>query len=170
MDFDVKVLPVLSSVILQLISTLILFFILRHFLHEPVTKHMNERQDKIQKDIDGAKDLKGEALGLKEEYELRINEAKAEGQEIMESARKRGDEIKDDIVNEAKLEANGIIERARKEIGREKEKALEEIKQETGNMALLIASKVIDEEMDMNLQKDLIDKFIDEVGMEKWQN
>jgi len=37
-------------------------------------------------------------------------------------------------------------------------------------MALLIASKVIDEELDVNLQQDLINKFIDEVGTDKWQN
>ncbi|MCR2044701.1 F0F1 ATP synthase subunit B [Anaerosalibacter massiliensis] len=170
MEFVVNVIPKLSSMILQLIATVILFFILKHFLHEPVSKYMNERQNKIQNDIDDAKSLKGEALELKTQYEISINEAKAEGQEIIESARKRGEEIKEDIIKEAKVEADGIIERARKEIEREKEKALDEIKVQAGDMAILIASKVIDEELDTNLQNDLIDKFIDEVGMDKWQN
>lgn len=170
MEFVINIIPKLSSMVLQLIATVILFFILKHFLHEPVSKYMNERQNKIQNDIDDAKSLKGEALELKTQYETSINEAKAEGQEIIESARKRGEEIKEDIIKEAKVEADGIIERARKEIEREKEKALDEIKVQAGDMAILIASKVIDEELDTNLQNDLIDKFIDEVGMDKWQN
>ena len=170
MDIDVRVIPQLLSMILQLISTLILFLVLKHFLHEPVSKFMNERKNKIQSDIDDAKALKGEAIELKSEYEAKISEAKAEGQEIIESARKRGEEIKEDIINEAKVEADGIIDRARKEIDREKEKALDEIKLQAGDMALLIASKVMDEKLDVNLQQDLINKFIDEVGTDKWQN
>lgn len=170
MDFDIRVLPISSSMILQLVATVILFFILKHFLHEPVSNYMKERKNRIQNDIDGAKALKEEAIELKSEYEAKINEAKAEGQEIIESARKRGEEIKEDIINEAKVEADGIIDRARKEIDREKEKALNDIKLQAGDMALLIASKVIDEELDVNLQQDLINKFIDEVGTDKWQN
>ena len=170
MDFDIRVLPISSSMILQLVATVILFFILKHFLHEPVSNYMKERKNRIQNDIDGAKALKEEAIELKSEYEAKINEAKAEGQEIIESARKRGEEIKEDIINEAKVEADGIIDRARKEIDREKEKALDEIKLQAGDMALLIASKVIDEELDVNLQQDLINKFIDEVGTDKCQN
>ena len=170
MDFDIRVLPISSSMILQLVATVILFFILKHFLHEPVSNYMKERKNRIQNDIDGAKALKEEAIELKSEYEAKINEAKAEGQEIIESARKRGEEIKEDIINEAKVEADGIIDRARKEIDREKEKALNDIKLQAGDMALLIASKVIDEELDISLQQDLINKFIDEVGTDKWQN
>lgn len=170
MDFDVRVLPQLSSMILQLIATVVLFFILRHFLYKPVSKFMNERKEGIQSDIDDAKALKSEAIELKSEYELKINEAKAEGQKIIEDSRKRGEEIKQDIVNEARVEANSIMEKARVEIEREKEKALEEIKLQAGEMAILIASKVIDKNLDMNLQKDMIDKFVDEVGVDKWQN
>lgn len=170
MEFDIRVIPQLSSMILQLISTLLLFFILRHFLYKPVSKFMNDRKEGIQGDIDDAKALKNEAIELKSEYELKINEAKTEGQKIIEDSRKRGEEIKQDIVNEARVEANGIMEKARVEIEREKEKALEEIKLQAGEMAILIASKVIDKNLDMNLQKDMIDKFVDEVGVDKWQN
>ncbi|SHH42888.1 F0F1 ATP synthase subunit B [Sporanaerobacter acetigenes] len=170
MDFDVRVLPQLSSMILQLIATVVLFFILRHFLYKPVSKFMNERKEGIQSDIDDAKALKSEAIELKSEYEFKINEAKTEGQKIIEDSRKRGEEIKQDIVNEARVEANSIMEKARVEIEREKEKALEEIKLQAGEMAILIASKVIDKNLDMNLQKDMIDKFVDEVGVDKWQN
>lgn len=170
MDFDVRVLPQLSSMILQLIATVVLFFILRHFLYKPVSKFMNERKEGIQSDIDDAKALKSEAIELKSEYEFKINEAKTEGQKIIEDSRKRGEEIKQDIVREARVEANSIMEKARVEIEREKEKALEEIKLQAGEMAILIASKVIDKNLDMNLQKDMIDKFVDEVGVDKWQN
>lgn len=170
MEFDVRVIPELSSMLLQLFATLILFLILRHFLYKPVTKFMNERSEKIQNDIDGAKALKSEAAEIKADYEGRISTAKAEGQEIIEKSRKRGEEIKESILAEAKEEADGILAKARMEIEREKEKALEEIKLQAGEMAVLIAEKVIDSNIDITKQSDLIDKFVDEVGVNKWQN
>ncbi len=170
MDIDVRVIPDWTSMIQVIISVVLLYFILRHFLYEPVSKFMKERKENIQKDIDGAKVLKGEANTLKEQYELKINEANKEGQEIIEASRQRGEELKQDIVNEAKIEAEGIVERAKREIELEKEKALQDIKLQAGDMAILIASKIIDQNMDMNVQKDSIDKFINEVGMDKWQS
>lgn len=169
-NFEIRLEPDWISMLLIFISVVILYFILRHFLYEPVSKFMRERQENIQKDIDGAKTLKKDATALRNQYELKINEAHAEGQEIIETSRRRGKELKEDILEDAREEAQSIVDRARREIELEKEKALQEIKLQAGDMAILIASKVVDEQVDMNVQQDMIDKFIDEVGMEKWQS
>lgn len=166
---NVRVLPELSSVILTLIATFILFLGLRKLLYKPVSKILNDRKENIKNEIDGAKEIRQEAMKLKDEYEARIAEARQETQEIIESGRKRGEEVKESIVTEAKEEANSIIEKAKKEIEAEKEKALLDIKTQSGEMAILIASKIIQEEMDSTKQQKLINKFVDEVGSQKWQ-
>lgn len=169
-NFVINLEPNWISIIQVTISVVILYFILRHFLYEPVSKFMRERQENIQKDINGAKTLKKDATALRNQYELKINEAHAEGQEIIETSRRRGKELKEDILEDAREEAQSIVDRARREIELEKEKALQEIKLQAGDMAILIASRIVDEQVDMNVQQDMIDKFIDEVGMEKWQS
>ncbi|MBZ2174919.1 F0F1 ATP synthase subunit B [Schnuerera sp. xch1] len=166
---NVRVLPELSSVILTLIATFILFLGLRKLLYKPVSKILNDRKENIKNEIDEAKEIRQEAMKLKDEYEARIAEARQETQEIIESGRKRGEEVKESIVTEAKEEANSIIEKAKKEIEAEKEKALLDIKTQSGEMAILIASKIIQEEMDSTKQQKLINKFVDEVGSQKWQ-
>lgn len=170
MDIVVRALPELVPVLLSWVSLLLLYLMLRHFLYEPVTKALNDRKEKIQTNIEDAKVLKEEAESLRVEYESRINLAKKESQEIIESARKRGDELKEDIVKEAKKEAEGILDRARREISREKGLAFQEIKSQAGEMAILIASKIMEEQINVDKQNILIDKFIDEVGSSKWQN
>lgn len=169
MDIDVRVLPEPLAVVLTLAQFLILCFILWKLLYKPVSKMLNERKENIQKDIDGAKELREEAVKLKEDYESRIAQSRKEAQEIIESGRKRGEEVKENIVEEAKEEANSIIKKAKREIEAEKEKALLEIKAQSGEMALLIASKIIEEDMNSDKHKKLIDKFVDEVGNQKWQ-
>ncbi|HSH35889.1 F0F1 ATP synthase subunit B [Schnuerera sp.] len=168
--FDVRVIPDLLSVVLTWIALLILFFGLRKLLYKPVSNILNKRKEKIQNDIDGAKTLKEEAMTLKSDYESKLLEAKQETQEIIENGRKRGEEIKEDIIAEAKKEAENIVEKAKREIQAEREKALLDVKMQAGEMAVLIASKIIDKNVDMASQQDLIEKFVDEVGTKEWQN
>lgn len=170
MDIVVRALPELSSMILAWVALLLLYLMLRHFLYKPVSKALNDRKEKIQSDIDGAKVLKEEAESLRDDYESRINLAKKESQEIIESARKRGEELKEGILVEARKEAENIVDRARREIDREREVAFQEIKSQAGEMAILIASKIMEEQITMGRQNTIIDKFIDEVGSSKWQS
>lgn len=170
MDIVVRALPELSSVILAWVALLLLYIMLRHFLYNPVNEFLSKRKEKIQSDIDGAKVLKEEAETLRKDYESRISLAKKESQEIIESARKRGEELKQGIVFEARKEADSIIDRARREVVREKEAAFQQIKTQAGEMAILIASKIMEDEINADKQSALIDKFIDEVGTSKWQN
>ena len=170
MEIQVLALPVVSSMILAWVALAILYFGLRHFMYKPVSEFLQNRKDKIKSDVEGAKLLKEEAISLRDDYESRIDLAKKESQEIVEGARKRGEELKDDILSEAKKEAEGIVSRARKEIIRERETAMQDIKSQASELAILIASKIMEEEVKLDKQSNLIDKFIDEVGNSQWQS
>lgn len=167
---EVRALPEISGILISWVALFVLYIILNKFLHKPVSEFLQERKDKIRSDIDGAKVLQEEAIKLRDDYESRIDLAKKESQEILEGARKRGEELKEDIVVEARKEAEGIVSRARKEIIREREVALQSIKSQAGEMAILIASKIMEEEIKIDSQNNLINKFIDEVGKAQWQS
>jgi F-type H+-transporting ATPase subunit b len=170
MEIQVLALPSISSMILSWVALAILYFGLNKFLYKPVSEFLNERKEKIRSDIEGAKVLKEEAITLREDYESRIDLAKRESQDILESARKRGEELKENIVDEAKKEAEAIVSRARREIIREREVAMQDIKSQASEMAILIASKIMEQDIKMDTQNNLIDKFIDEVGTSQWQS
>ncbi|MGO1468534.1 MAG: F0F1 ATP synthase subunit B [Tissierella sp.] len=169
-DIKVLVLPQLVPMLIILVSVFILFMILKKFLHKPVTEFIQKRQENIETDIEDAKILKQEAIDLKAEYEDRIEKAKLEGQEIVESSRVRGTELEKTMLEDAKKESEKILERARIQIAREKEKAYDDVKKSAGEMAILIATKIMEKDIDLENQNILIDKFIDEVGSSKWQN
>nr|WP_300006062.1 F0F1 ATP synthase subunit B [Tissierella sp.] len=170
MEIQVLALPQLIPMIITLVSTFILFLILKKYLHKPVTDFIQKRQDDIATEISEAKALKQEAIDIRADYEGRIEKAKLEGQEIVESSRVRASELEKIMLAEAKIEADKAMDRARKEIMREKEKAYEDVKKSAGEMAILIASKIMEKDLDLENQNILIDKFIDEVGTSQWQN
>jgi len=166
----VRALPELMSVLISWATLFMLYLLLRKLLYKPVTKILNERQAKIQSNIDEAKHLKQEAEELRLSYESSIDQAKKESQEIIESARQRGEQLRESIINDARKEAEDIVARARKDIAKEKEIAFQDVRSQVGELAISIASRIMEEEINNKKQIDLIDKFIDEVGNSQWQN
>lgn len=57
-----------------------------------------------------------------------------------------------------------MLETAQSEIKSEKERALAEINNQVSELSVLIASKVLRKEISEQDQKDLIEKYIKEVG------
>ncbi len=166
---DIKVLPVGSSMLLTLGALLVLYFGLKKLLYKPVSEALSNRQEKIKSDIESAKAQREEAEALKSNYEAQIADAKREAQSIIENGRKRGEEVRADIIGKAEEDARSIVMKARREAEAEKERALMDIKSEAGDMAVLIASKILEENVEGN-QQHIIDNFINEVGNQKWQN
>ncbi|SDY67243.1 ATP synthase F0 subcomplex B subunit [Proteiniborus ethanoligenes] len=170
MDVQINVLPDLVNFSLQIAATIVLFLILRHFLFGPVSGFLNARKEKIAKDIDEAKLQREEANALRLEYESRIDEAKNEARVIVDSAKKRGEELKDQIVVEAKTEASNVLAKAKSDIQREREKTMADLKSEVVQIAMMAAEKVVEKSLDEKAHNDMINKFIDEVGEAQWQN
>jgi len=56
-----------------------------------------------------------------------------------------------------------MLEQAKSEIEREKLSALNELKNEVANLAIKAAGKIIDENMDEDKQKKIIDSFINQI-------
>lgn len=170
LDIVVEVIPVFKDMLMVWATLFILFKLLEKLAYGPITKFIEDRKSKIQSDINQAKTLNAEAEKIKSEYETRMAEAKEESQKILADARARGEELKNEIVSEAKQEAEGIKSRARKDIERERAAAFESVKSETGDMALLIASRIMEQEINVENQERLVDQFINEVGNTPWQN
>ena len=94
-----------------------------------------------------------------------IGKSKENGKAIIEDYKVKAENISSNIVSEAHSEANLIMERAKKEAEREKNKAKDEIKTQIVDLAVLMSSKALEESIDEEKQRKLIDDFISKVGI-----
>ena len=76
------------------------------------------------------------------------------------TAQQRGEEI----VRQAKQEAGHLKEKAEAEIAQERKKARNEVKNEISGIAMEIASKVVEREINEKDHRDLVEEFIEKMG------
>lgn len=153
-----------GTIIFTLFNLLILFLFIRHFLFDKINAVLESRQNEVQKAFDDAEQATEKAKQLEEEYSDKILKAKEESAEIVKNATKKAQLRSDDIINEAKTDAGNIISKANSDIEREKKRAINQMKDEISDMALAIASKVIEKEIDDKDNDRLIEEFITNVG------
>lgn len=154
----------------QIFNTVVLYFILKKLLFKPVTSFLKTRQEEVAKTIEEANKSKFEAEEYKKEHLKKIEEAKEEGRAIVNKAVKRSEEKAQEIIEEAKIESKKLIETANSQIELEKQKAVHELKREVSDMAILVASKLIQKDMNKQDHENTIEDFIKEVGEVKWQS
>ncbi len=156
--------------VFQLMNTLILFLILKKFLFGPVTNFMKKREDEIKNQIQAAKNLDEDAQKLKAEYELKLTHADEEGKEIIKKYTQRAENRAFEIVKTAEAEVDTMKLNAHRELERERVKAVNELKGQISELTILAASKVVEKDLSEADHKELINKFISEVGETQWQS
>lgn len=160
----------LADSTLMIIAIFFLFLIMSYFLFNPARKMLNSRKEKIQKELSTAKSAMENAQSLKKEYEEKLQNADKEAENILSEARRKALANENQIVAQAKEEAARILERARVEAELEKQKMSDDIKREIIFVASLMAGKVVAASVDTNLQNQLIDETLKEMGDKTWLN
>ena len=150
--------------IAQICNLFIQMYLIKRFLFKPINEMLEKRRAAADAEITDAEAAKKEANAIKEEYEQNMQEAKAKANDILESARKTATLQSEKIVKEASEQAAALKNKAEKEIAQEKKKAVNEVKGEIGGIAMDIAGKVIEREINEKDHEKLIDEFISNVG------
>ncbi len=165
--FDLDFQLIHDSVLLG-ISVFFLFLILSYLLFDPARKLMADRQERIRVDIATAADDKEKARALVAEYETKLAEIDKEAESILSKARQKALANENRIVAEAKEEAARIIARANEEALLEQKRVADEVKQQMIAISALMAQKVVTANMNAQIQEQLVDETLKEMGGSTW--
>ncbi len=144
-----------------LLNTLTIFLVARKFLFGPVTKIIEDRQKEIDGLYESADSAKAKAEAMEAEYAQRLAGAKLESEDIVRQAVARGQNREEEILRKANAEADAIRAKAEADIAMEKKKALNDAKDEISGLAMTIAEKVVERELNEQDQSQLIDRFLE---------
>lgn len=152
-----------GTLLAQFLNFFLLVAILAKFAYKPLLKVMQERQDRIARDLEGAQEARVKAEQLEVDYKQQLANARREAQTIIDKAVKQAEieaqaqlkDVRDQIAREKQT--------AREEILREKEKAMLQLREEVVSLSVAVAGKVIGKNMDSEANSRLINDAIEKL-------
>lgn len=158
----------LFDTVILAISVFVMFTFLSYLLFNPVRDMLKKREDRVKNDIETAQENREEALKLKQDYEARIRNIEKEAEGILAEARQKALRNEEKILDEAKEEAARMIARANAQIELDKKKAADDMKKEMISIASLMAEKVVKTSMTEEIQSQIMEDTLKEIGDQTW--
>ena len=152
----------LPTLIAQIVNFVILLGLLYLVAYKPIMRMLDERSNRIKESMEQTESIKEQAANADEETTKRIEAASREGQEVIANAVKTGEEIRQKAQEDAKPEAEALISKARQVIQQERDEAIAELRKEFTDLTITAAEKIIEQELNKEAHRKLIDKVLDE--------
>jgi F-type H+-transporting ATPase subunit b len=144
----------------QLVNFSILLYVLYRFVYTPVLRMLDERSQKIEQGLKDAEASHKKLEEITQKEKAVLIEAKKEAKAIIEKADEQSQINRDEIVAAAKEESEKMLQRAQKMIDEQKAQMVSEVKADIASLVSLAVEKVIDEKMDPEKDRVIIDRVI----------
>lgn len=132
-----------SLIFWEIVSFVILLFVLYKFAFPGILSVLEEREKKIKDSLDQAERHRSEAELKLKEYEAKLNSAAKEAEVLLAAAKDRAQRLMEENEQRMTVEAERIKGDATREIDQERRKAIQDIRAQTTNLALMVAEKVV---------------------------
>lgn len=155
--------PEVNELIWGAISFFVLFAIMAKFVFPKIGATLAQRTESIEGNLEKAANEREQAQALLRQYEAKLDEARAEAQNLMAQARSNADRLEAELRGKAEAEAERIVARARESIQAERERTVEQLRAEVGSLAVDLASRIVGETLDRERHLDLVDRYVSEL-------
>ena len=149
------------QIIISLLNLVILFFLFRKFLFEPVKKVIAKREAEVNAHYDNAAKAEQEANELKSSWDEKMKTADDEAERIVKEAVEKAENRNEVLLYESREKAESIIRKAKAEVERTKADAEEQMRKEIVDVSTALSEQVLGREINIDDHRNLIDSFID---------
>jgi F-type H+-transporting ATPase subunit b len=153
-----------STFFIQIVAFLILYLLLSKFAFGPLFGMMEKRRQMVKDQLDTADNNRKQAQQLLEEQKEALQQARKEAYDIIEQAKQTSTKQADEIIHAARAETTRLKDEALQDIESEKNKAVAALRSQVGAMSVMIASKIIEKQIDEQSQEQLVEHYLKEVG------
>ncbi len=140
-----------------------LFLVLRRFAWPVILKNTEERERRIQKQLEEAEKMNAEAKALLAEHHRMMASARDQTHALLAEAKSVAEREREALLAKARQEQDQILERARREIVSERERAVAQLRREAVDLSLAAASKLLEAKLDSEADRRLVTEFLESV-------
>jgi F-type H+-transporting ATPase subunit b len=154
----------LRDILLHMINVLILFIAIRVLAYKPIRKFLDGRAQRVAAELDEAARKQAEADQRQRQLEADAQQAKIEAAQAVASGVQQGQRTGEEILARAHAQADEILAQAREEARQIKLEAKEAVRAQAINMAVEIAGRLLEREVNPEDHRKIIDEFLTKVG------
>ena len=152
--------PDVGLVILTWITFFLLLGILYKFAWRRILIVLDDREKLIRRSLEDADRIKEELAGIHETRHQMMAEAEARAGKIIEQARQAAEETSKIIQGRTREEVRILTENARREIAQDTDQARAILREETARIAVELAGRLIEVNLDDEKNRRLVDELI----------
>lgn len=152
--------PDVILVILTWITFFLLLGILYKFAWRRILIVLDDREKLIRRSLEDADRIKEELTGIHETRHQMMAEAETMAGKIIEQARQAAEETSKMIQGRTREEMRILTENARREIAQDTDQARAVLREETARIAVELAGRLIEENLDDEKNRRLVDELI----------
>ena len=152
------------TLIAQICNLFLQMFLFKKFFWNKIMAILDQRREVADREITDAQAARAEAMTIKETYEENMRQARIQAEDILSNAQRNATARSEEILGHAQQQASQLKLKAAADIEMEKKKAINDAKNEISGLAMAIAGKVVERELNEADQAQLIDRFIEELG------
>lgn len=151
------------TLLVQLLVFLAFVWFTMKFVWPPLSRAMEERQDKIADGLSAAERGRKELELAQHRVMDELKQAKVQASDIVEKANRRAAQLIEEAKEAAKLEAQRQVKLAEEQLLREINHAKEGMRKQAAQLAVAIAEKILNREVDAKTNAALLDNLIEEI-------
>ncbi|RZU32861.1 F0F1 ATP synthase subunit B [Blastococcus saxobsidens] len=158
------VIPHPGELIVGIISFAILYFLYKKYVVPRLEAMLAERQRTIEGGIERAEAMQAEAKASLEQYRAQLAEARNEAAQIRDQARAEGQQILEEMRAQAQEESARIVARGGEQIAAARQQVINELRGQIGALAVDLAGRVVGESLADDARRNgTVDRFLDQL-------
>ena len=152
----------------QIVNFLIIFFVLSKLLYKPILGMLEKRKKEIAVGLELTEKMRAEEEKLNVKKEKVLEDARKEGKNIIEAARKDADAQAKEIIEAAHTQAQGIVAKGKEDVGELRVNMEKDVRRAAVDIAQAMTKQLVSQVLSPADQHKLITKHIKE--LEKTQS
>src|SRR3954466_4833406 len=156
--------PPWSEIIIGSITFGILFLVVVKFVVPRFEEVFQARREAIEGGIERAETMQAEAKAALEQYRAQLAEARGEAAQIRDQARAEGQQILEELRVQAQEESARIVARGEEQLATARQQVVNELRGQIGTLAVQLAGQVVGESLaEEARRRGTVDRFLAEL-------
>lgn len=158
------IMPELNELFWGAFAFIVLFGLIAWKGYPAIKGAMDARATKISDDLEAAERAKTEQTAVLTQYQAQLADARTEASRIIEEARGQAEQVRRDLIAKAEAEATELRQRNAEQVAAERGRVMGEMQGQVAALAIELAEKVVESNLDREANTRLIEGYISSVG------